>query len=152
MFLHNKRDAAWDGIPRLALNGLFNGQRGLRFGRELEHDLTTAHGDTFLIECIECLLAFLADVDETGIAQDGEMMRDGGLSEADFFNDLIDREFATTTRAHDLLARIVGDGFGKQDGIEFHDENSLCARLYRRLSICQVIKDLRGFQSLGGLN
>jgi hypothetical protein len=59
------------------------------------------------------LLAFLADIHKTGIAQDGEMMGDGRLGVTDLFNDLINREFTTTTHAHDSLAGVIGDGFGK---------------------------------------
>jgi len=108
------------GIPQLILNGSFDGQRGFGFRRELQHDLTTARRDIILVEGVERLLAFFADVDETRIAQNGEMVRDGWLGEPDLFHDLVDREPATATRAHDLLAGFIGDGFGEEDRVEFH--------------------------------
>jgi hypothetical protein len=113
-----KRDTSQDGVPFLTLDGLFDSKGGFGFRRELEHDLSTADRDAFLVESVEGLLAFLANVHKTRIAQDGEMMGYGGLGEADFFNDLIDGKPAATALAHDSLAGVIGDGFGKQDGIE----------------------------------
>jgi hypothetical protein len=48
-------------------------------------------------------------------------MGDGGLRKADLLDDLIDREFTATAFAHDSLAGVVCDGFGKKDGVKFHE-------------------------------
>lgn len=99
---------------------MFEREGGFGLGRELEHDLTTARRNMVLVEGVEGLLAFFADVDEARVAQDGEVVRDGGLGEADLFDDLADGEPAATALAHDFLAGVVGDGFGEEDGVEFH--------------------------------
>ncbi len=91
-----------------------------RFRRELDHDLTATDCDVFLIKRIERLLAFFASIHQIGIAQDGEVMRNGGLRVADLCDDVADREFAATAGAHNALTGFVGDGFGKEDRVEFH--------------------------------
>lgn len=98
---------------RLCLDGFQQFLSGNRFGRKLDHDLTTADGNMLLVEGVEGLFAFFADMYQTGISQDGKVMGDGGLRKADLLDDFTDREFATTTLAHDFLARIVCNGFGK---------------------------------------
>ena len=119
------------GIPHkaesrfLAFHGFLDDFAGLCFGRELEHDLPAANGDAFLFQSIERLLALFADIHKVRVAQNGEVMRDRRLREANLFHDLVDRLPTTTTLAHDLLASFIGDRFGKKDRISFH----------RRLSI-----------------
>jgi len=107
---------------RLRIDDFNNRFCCLLFRRKLQHDLSTANSDMFLVEGIKGLLAFFADVDEICVAQNSEMMRDGGLRKADLFNDLVDRQPATTALAHDLLAGVIGNGFGKDDWVEFHVE------------------------------
>jgi hypothetical protein len=50
---------------------------------------------------------------------------DGGLCEANLFNDLVDREPATATRAHNLLTGLISNGFGEEDGVRFHIDKLL---------------------------
>jgi hypothetical protein len=95
------------------------------FRCEFDHQLTTAKHNIFLVQGIEGLLAFFADVDQTRLAQDGKMMRDSGLGESNFFNDLIYRQPTAAALAHDFLAGLICNGFGKKNRICFH----------RRLSI-----------------
>lgn len=78
------------GVPCLTLYALFNSKCRFRFWCELEHDLTATNCDAILVKRVESLLAFFADVHQIGIAQDGEMVRNGGLREADLFDDFID--------------------------------------------------------------
>jgi hypothetical protein len=92
------------------------------FGREFDHELTTAVGNLVLIQRIKSLLAFLANIDEVCIAQNGKVVGNGGLGDFHLFDDLINRKPAATALAHDLLAGVVGDGFRKEDGIEFHND------------------------------
>lgn len=73
----------------LLVNNVYQFFRCSRFWGELDHQLTTAHHDIFLVQRIERLLAFLADVDQTRIAQNGKVMGNGGLREADLLDDLI---------------------------------------------------------------
>ena len=47
---------------------------GFFFRRKLDHQLAAAIHNLVLIEGIEGLLAFFADVDQTCVAQDGEVM------------------------------------------------------------------------------
>ncbi len=83
------------------------------FRCELDHELSAADSNVFLVECIEGLLTFLADVDQTSIAEDSQVVRDGGLGEPNLLNDLIDGQPATAALAHNLLAGLVGNCFGK---------------------------------------
>jgi len=108
------------GHPELALDDLFQIYGGFRFGREFKHDLSATNGKVILVERVESLFAFLANVDEARVAQDGEVMRNGWLGEADLFHDLVDRQPATTTLAHNSLACVICNGFGKENRIEFH--------------------------------
>ena len=105
---------------RLCLEGFQQVFSGDRFRRKFDHDLPAANGDVFLVEGVERLLAFFADIDQIRITQDGEVMGDGRLRKADLLNDLTDREFTATALAHDLLAGFVCDGFGKEDRVKFH--------------------------------
>jgi hypothetical protein len=66
-----------------------------------------------LVERVESLLALLADVDKARVAQNGEVVRNGGLGEADFFHDFANRKPTATALAHDFLAGVVGNRFGK---------------------------------------
>ena len=104
---------------------------GLGFRRELDHQVSAAGYDTILVQRIKSLLAFLAHIDQSRLAQNGEMMRDGGLRDVRLLDDLVDRERGAATQTHDLLAGLVGDGFGKQYGIySSHIDNLRCV-LYR---------------------
>ena len=89
-----------------------------RLWRELDHDLPAAHGDVFLVQGIESLLAFLSYLDQPSIAQDGQVMGNGRLGEAHLFHDLTHRKPAATTLAHDLLAGFIGNGLGEKYRIE----------------------------------
>lgn len=111
--------------PILLVNDVYQlfSRRG--FGRKLDHELTAAHDDIFLIQGIEGLLALLADVDQPRVAQDSQVMRDRGLTKLQFARQVADRDPTAAALAHDLLAGLVGYGFGKHDRVNFH----------RRLSI-----------------
>ena len=69
---------------------LLYGFGGLGFGREFDHQLSTAVCDTLLVEGIESLLALFADAHQIRLAQNGEVMRDRGLGDVDLFNDVVD--------------------------------------------------------------
>ena len=104
---------------------------GLGFGRKLDHQVSATGYDAILIQRIESLLAFLAHIDQSRLAQNGKMMRDGGLSDVRLLDDLVDRERGAATQTHDLLAGLVGDGFGEQYSIySSHIDNLRCV-LYR---------------------
>jgi hypothetical protein len=92
------------------------------FGCEFDHQLTTAVGNLVLIQRVKSLLAFLANIDEVCITQNGEVMGNGGLGDFHLFDDLINRKPAATALAHNLLAGVVGDGFRKEDRVEFHKD------------------------------
>jgi hypothetical protein len=77
------------------------------FGCEFHHQLPTAVGHLVLIQRIKSLLAFLANIDEVCVAQNGEVMGNSGLGDVHLFDDLIDRKPAATALAHDLLAGVV---------------------------------------------
>jgi hypothetical protein len=117
----------------------FLGRYALR--GELDHDLAAADRDVFLVQGIKRLLAFLANVDQPRIPQDGKVMGNRGLGEPHLLDDLIDRERAATALAHDFLAGLIGNGFSKKDWIVFH----------RRLSIwyyIEVYLFVKGFASI----
>ena len=86
-----------------------------RFGlrRELDHQLSATDRDTFLVERVKRLLAFFAHAHQICLAQNGEMVRDGGLGHIQFFHDLAHRERVATYQVHDLLAGLIGNGFGE---------------------------------------
>jgi hypothetical protein len=42
------------------------------------------------------------------------------LRKADLLDNLTDREFTAAALAHDFLAGVVCDGFGKEDRVKFH--------------------------------
>lgn len=71
------------------VDDLNNRFRGLLLWREFQHDLSAANCDILLIESIESLLAFIARIHQTRLAQNGEMMRDGGLRDVHLLDDLI---------------------------------------------------------------
>jgi hypothetical protein len=60
--------------PILLVNYFYQFLSSTGFRREFDHQLSTTDHDIFLIERVERLLAFLADVDQTCIAQNGKMM------------------------------------------------------------------------------
>jgi len=91
-----------------------------RFRRKFDHQLAAAGNNSFLIQGIKGLLAFLPDVDQPCLAQNGEMMGDGRLRETNFFHDLVYRQPTAAALAHDLLTSLIGDSFGKKDSIYFH--------------------------------
>lgn len=104
---------------------------GLGLGRELDHQVSAAGYDAVLVQRIKSLLAILAHIDQSRLAQNSEMMRDGGLRDVRLLNDLVDRERSAAAQTHDLLAGLVGDGFGEQHGIySSHIDNLRCV-LYR---------------------
>lgn len=72
-------------------NGLEKNLGGFFFGRKFDHQLSATIDHLVLIEGIESLLAFLADSDQTRLAQDREMMRNGRLGDFHFVNDLVNR-------------------------------------------------------------
>ena len=74
----------------LGFDGFLDGFGGLGFGREFDHQLSTAVCDTLLVEGIESLLALFANGDQISLTQNGEVMRDRGLGDVDFFNDVVD--------------------------------------------------------------
>ena len=76
-----------------------------------------AVGDALLVEAVVGVLAFGAGIDEVGVAEDGEVMGDGGLADAYGFDDLSDVEAVAAAQTHDLLAGGIGEGFGKGDCI-----------------------------------
>lgn len=96
-----------EDASRLSLEGVEKFFGGDAFGRELDHQLPAADGDVFLIERIESLLAILAHGDEVCLAQDGEVMRNGGLGDIQLFNDLADGERIAAADVHDLLTGFV---------------------------------------------
>lgn len=106
--------------PILLVNDFDQFFGGFTFGRKLDHQLSTANRDVFLVQGIKSLFAFFTNVNQSCIAQDRQVMRDGGLRETDFLHDLVHRQPATATLAHDLLAGLVGNGFGKQNRAYFH--------------------------------
>ena len=93
--------------PRSGLDVLRQAFGRDRLWRELDHQLAAAGHDPVLVERIEGLLAFLPDIDQTRIAQDGKMMGDGGLADIELIHNLTDRKFATATHAHDFLACVI---------------------------------------------
>jgi len=97
-----------------------DGQGGFLVGRELDHELSAAERDILLIERVERLLSLLPNVHESRIAQDGEMMGHGGLGHIQLRNHLAHRQPPAAQHVHDLLAGVIGNGFGKEHGIEFH--------------------------------
>lgn len=106
--------------PILLVNDFDQFLGGFAFRRKLDHQLPTADCDVFLVQRIKGLLAFFADIDQARIAQDRQVMRDGRLRETNLLHDLVHRQPTATTLAHDLLASLVRNGFGKQDWICFH--------------------------------
>jgi len=53
------------------------------------------------------------------------MVRDSGLGHVQFFHDLADREPVATDQPHDLLAGLIGDGFGEKERVYFHRRLSM---------------------------
>ena len=79
----------------------------------------------FLVQRVESLLAFLADLDQPGLAQDGEMMRHRRLGDVQPLDDLVDREPLAAAEFHDLLACLVGKSFGECYRVAFHIDDYL---------------------------
>jgi hypothetical protein len=127
VFGQNKRDAAADGHPaRLARDGFLDGFGCFRFGSEFDHQLAAAKSDAFLVERIKGLLAFLAHIDQPGLAQQSQVMGYGRLGDTQLLNDLIDRKPLATDQVHDFLASFVSQRFGKENRIiECHIDNLL---------------------------
>ena len=78
--------------------------------REREQKFSATRHDLLLVELVENLFAFLAAQDQSGFAQDGEVMRNGRLRDAVFVGHFIDRPPLATTEAHDLLPSRIADG------------------------------------------
>ncbi len=93
--------------------------------RKLDHELAATKSDPFLVETVESLLAFFADSYQIRLTQNGEVMRNGGLGHIQFLDDLVDREGFAAADVHDLLAGFVRNGFGEEDGVEFHIDDFL---------------------------
>ena len=110
----------------LSVKGLDQFFGCLCFRCELDHQLSAADSDVFLIERIKSLLAFLADGDQPRVAQDRKVMGDCRLGNIELLHDLIHRERVTAHQFHDLLAGLIRDGFGKKDRVKFHIDNFLC--------------------------
>lgn len=116
------------------------------FRGEFNHQLPTAVGKAILVEGIEGLLAFFARLNQPCLAQNGKVMRNGRLGDVELFCQFAHRDLAATARAHDLLAGVVGDGFGKEDGIIFHIDNFRCDYI----DICLFVK--RALHCTEGVN
>lgn len=106
--------------PILLVNDFdeFLGRLGFRC--KFHHQLSTANGDVLLVEGVKGLLTFFTDLDQVCVAQDRQVMGNGGLRETDLLHDLIHRQPAAATLAHDLLAGLVGNRFGKENRTCFH--------------------------------
>ncbi len=88
--------------------------------------LPAADGDALLVQFVEGLLALLADLDQPGFAQDGQVMRDRRLGDVQPLDDLVDREPIAAAEFHDLLPGLIGQGFGEKDRVECcHIDNRL---------------------------
>ena len=87
----------------------------LGFGCKVEHQRATAVGQAFLVEHVEGLFAFLPRTDQPGFPQDRQVVRDCRLGNVQMLDDLVDRQPLATDQSHDLLAGIVGQGFGEFD-------------------------------------
>ena len=96
-----------------------------RLWRKFDHELAAAICNAFLIESVESLLAFFADSDEFCFAQNGKVMRNGGLRDIQFFHDLIHRKRLAAADVHDLLTGFVRDGFCEKDGVEINIDGFL---------------------------
>ncbi len=88
----------------------------LFFRREHVQDAPAARDDSFLVERVKRLLAIMADVDQAGVAQNRQMMRDGGLRHIELLYDLGHGQRTATAELHDFLPRFVRERFGKFDG------------------------------------
>lgn len=95
------------------------------FRCKFDHELAAAKCDAFLVEAVESLLAFLADCDQISLAQNGKVMRDGGLGNIQLLDDLVDGERTAAADIHDLLTGFIRDGFGKENGVKFHSDKFL---------------------------
>ena len=82
-----------------------------------DHELPAAHTEALLVERIEGLAALVLGGDEPGLAQDGQVMADGGLGDPDLRGDVADGQALAAAQAHDALAGVVGEGLGKGDNV-----------------------------------
>src|SRR5581483_7781052 len=104
--------------------------------REGPHQLPAAHGQVLLVQCVEALAALLPDKYQVGLFQLLEVMAHGRLVDlaAKFFDHFVHAQPDTAQARHNLLARVVGYGFGKLNGI-----NLIHTRNY--IDIYRYVKD-----------
>lgn len=77
------------------------------------HNLSATCNDTLLIERVVSLFAFMSHAHQPGIAQDCQMMRDGGLTDANFVDNLGNAAIATAADFHDLLPSVISKCLGE---------------------------------------
>jgi len=69
-----------------------------------------------LVQAVESVFALLADLDEAGLAQHGQVVRDRRLGDLKLLDDVADREPLAAAELHNFLAGLVGQGFCEFEG------------------------------------
>ena len=82
--------------------------------KDLRH-LAAALRHAALIELVEHKPPSFFNNDKVGIAQDGQVMGNGGLRYLELFHEFTDGERVAAAKLHDPLAGFVCQGFGKED-------------------------------------
>jgi len=84
---------------------------------EALHQPAAASRDFCLVQRVKSLLAYLSYLHQPGLAQDRQVVRNGGLGHVELLNDRVDREPMAAAQQHDLLAGFIRQGFCKEDGV-----------------------------------
>lgn len=95
------------------------------------HKVTTADGDGVLVEGVEDLFAVAAHVYQLGVAEDAEVMGDGGLGDAGPGYNVANAKPLAAEQAHNVLAGLIRHCFGKGNRVHSsHIDNCLFDKDY----------------------
>jgi hypothetical protein len=100
--------------------------------RKSPHDDPTTGLYSFLVQGVIDLFAFFARLDQASVPEDAQVVRNGGLAQADLIHDVAHAQLPTADDFHDSLARLIAQCFGKLNRVVH------IALLNRYISIYQL--------------